>query len=119
MSETSGNSNIKFKRKETSGNPTSEAGKRLAAGEPFYNLADKHLYIGNKDDGGGEEIAGKKHISEITVSKDGECVVTVGEDEQNNVKFDYTTFKASTDDTITLDLSEIILDGGIIEDKDE
>lgn len=124
MSETSGNSNIKFKRKETSGNPESEAGKRLAAGEPFYNLADKHLYIGNTDYGGGEVIEGKKHISEITVSEvedeNGKRVaVSVGEDTQNNVKFDYTTFKTATDDTITLDLSEIILDGGIVENSDE
>lgn len=119
MSETSGNSKIKFKRKETTGEPQTEDGKKLEAGEPFYNLADKHLYIGNTDAAGGELIEGKKHISEVTVSvSDDKVKVAIGEDEDNNVKFDSTTFKALDDDTIILDLSEIILDGnpGVIDE---
>lgn len=102
------NSKIKFKRKATTGAPTNTEDKILEAGEPFYNTADKHLYVGNA----GESIDGKKHIAQVTVN-DGvdKCTVSIGEDADNSVEFKKDTFKVDGK-VISLDLSEIILDGG-------
>ena len=100
---------IKFKRKATTGAPNSESGKKLESGEPFYNMADKHLYIGNNE---ADDIKDKKHIAQVTVTNDGEdCSVSVGEDANNKVYFDGLTFKAENN-KISMDLSEIVLDGG-------
>ena len=102
---------IKFKRKVSSGNPISEIGKKLDGGEPFYNSADKHLYVGNND---GEDISGKKHIAQVTVSEDeGVCSVSVGEDTDNKVDFNGDMFKVS-EEKISLDLTDIVLDGGCV-----
>ena len=55
---------IRLKRKKSSGN----AGIVLAAGEAYYNTADKRLYIGNTD--GEEENAMKvMMIVVMTVGK--------------------------------------------------
>ena len=49
---------IQLKRRETSGNKN----VTLQAGEPYYNLKDKKLYIGTKDN---ESLEGRRHIAEI------------------------------------------------------
>lgn len=41
---------------------TSNRSPELAAGEPFYNLTDKKLFIGHD----GENIDARKHVSEVT-----------------------------------------------------
>ena len=89
-----GSNKIQFKRKATEGAPTSSNGKVLASGEPFYNLADKHLYVGNADN---EEIETKKHIAEVTVQQAGDYVngFQIGEDEDN-----------------VINLTNLVLDGG-------
>jgi hypothetical protein len=102
-------SKIKFKRKVSSGAPTRDDDKILAPGEPFYNTADKHLYVGNSD---GELIDNKKHVAEVAVTDGGtNYKVSIGEDTTNCVEFTKDTFKAEGN-VISLDLSEIILDGG-------
>lgn len=71
---------IRLKRKKSSGN----AGIVLAAGEAYYNTADKRLYIGNTD---GEDVSSdsKKHIVQITPIEAGATTVKfqLGEDENN------------------------------------
>lgn len=71
---------IRLKRKKSSGN----AGIVLAAGEAYYNTADKRLYIGNTD---GEDVSSdsKKHIVQITPIEAGATTVKfqLGEDESN------------------------------------
>lgn len=71
---------IRLKRKKSSGN----AGIVLAAGEAYYNTADKRLYIGNTD---GEDASStsKKHIAQITPIDAGATTVKfqLGEDESN------------------------------------
>ena len=71
---------IRLKRKKSSGN----AGIVLAAGEAYYNTADKRLYIGNTD---GEDLSSdsKKHIVQITPIEAGATTVKfqLGEDESN------------------------------------
>lgn len=71
---------IRLKRKKSSGN----AGIVLAAGEAYYNTADKRLYIGNTD-GEDASSASKKHIAQITPIDAGETTVKfqLGEDENN------------------------------------
>lgn len=55
---------IRVKRKKNTGN----ASVKLQGGEPYYNLADKKLYIGDSTDSDvpAEMVEGKKHIAEIT-----------------------------------------------------
>ena len=71
---------IRLKRKKSSGN----SGVVLAAGEAYYNIADKRLYIGNTD---GEDVSSdsKKHIVQITPIDAGATTVKfqLGEDENN------------------------------------
>ena len=71
---------IRLKRKKSSGN----SGVVLAAGEAYYNTADKRLYIGNTD---GEDVSSdsKKHIVQITPIDAGATTVKfqLGEDENN------------------------------------
>ena len=71
---------IRLKRKKSSGN----AGIVLAAGEAYYNTADKRLYIGNTD---GEDVSSdsKKHIVQITPIEVGAATIKfqLGEDESN------------------------------------
>lgn len=71
---------IRLKRKKSTGN----SGIILASGEPYYNLIDKRLYIGNTN---GENISSssKKHIAEITPIEAGATTVKfqIGEDENN------------------------------------
>lgn len=71
---------IRLKRKKS----TSNSGIILASGEPYYNLIDKRLYIGNTN---GENISSssKKHIAEITPIEAGATTVKfqIGEDENN------------------------------------
>lgn len=71
---------IRLKRKKSSGN----TGIVLAAGEAYYNTADKRLYIGNTD-GEDASSASKKHIAQITPIDAGETTVKfqLGEDENN------------------------------------
>jgi hypothetical protein len=107
------NKKIKFKRKESTGKPTSADGKLLTSGEPFYNTVDKHLYVGNSDT---DTIDNKKHIAEVTVTQQdgGGINVSIGEDERNSINFD----SAFSDDgeKIVLDLNEFILTGGDADD---
>ena len=69
---------IKVKRRLTTGNEN----VILDKGEPFYNVADKHFYIGNEDGS-----TPKTHIAEITSpeeSKGDDWVeFRIGEDPQN------------------------------------
>ena len=67
---------IKIKRKLSAGND----GIRLSKGEPFYNLSDKHFYIGNKDE---DTLDGKKHIAEVTKVDGDALVFQIGEDPKN------------------------------------
>jgi hypothetical protein len=70
---------VKVKRKRSSGNNNVV----LQAGEPYYNLADKTLFVGSTD---GESVSGKKHIAQITqISEDLSSTVTfrIGEDSRN------------------------------------
>ena len=70
---------IRLKRKTTPGNNNVV----LAAGEAYYNLADKRLYVGSQD----SEIVNenKKHLTEITAIDAGPTVVKfqIGEDVTN------------------------------------
>ena len=52
---------IKLKRKATTGNN----GIKLSRGEPFYNIADKHLYIGHENN---EDLStnSRMHIAQVT-----------------------------------------------------
>ena len=51
---------IRLKRKVSSGNN----GITLKRGEPYYNISDKHLYVGNEND---EQLTNeRKHITQIT-----------------------------------------------------
>ena len=51
---------IRLKRKVSSGNN----GITLKRGEPYYNISDKHLYVGNEND---EKLTNeRKHITQIT-----------------------------------------------------
>ncbi len=110
-----GTSKIKFKRKATTGAPTVTADRILESGEPFYNTAEKHLYVGNN----GESIEDKKHIAQVTVTGDGDnCSVSIGEDDTNSVEFKKDTFKVNGK-VISLDLSEVILDGGACGDDSD
>ena len=52
---------IRLKRKKSSGNN----GVVLTAGEAYYNLADKRLYVGNTDNDDISSVS-KKHIAQIT-----------------------------------------------------
>ena len=78
---------IRLKRKVSSGNN----GITLKRGEPYYNISDKHLYVGNEND---EQLTNeRKHITQITSveGKDlGEGKDTVefyiGEDTNNSYK---------------------------------
>ncbi len=106
-----GISKIKFKRKAKSGPPTNSEDRKLEAGEPFYNTFDKHLYVGNGDDAIDAE---KKHIAQVTVTDASEAEsvkVSVGEDDNNFVGFNKDTF-TSDGNKISLDLTEVVLDGG-------
>ena len=69
---------IKLKR-------TTDADKSpvLDAGEPFYNLTDKKLFVGNEDS---KNLAGRKHIAQVTKnSEDNSDTITfsVGEASDN------------------------------------
>lgn len=57
-------STIQTKRKKSTGN----ANVTLVAAEPYYNLVDKALYLGDAD--GTNTFEGKKHIAELSVSSD-------------------------------------------------
>lgn len=50
---------VRVKRKKSSGNE----GVTLKAGEPYYNLKDKTLFVGASDN---ENVVGKKHVAQIT-----------------------------------------------------
>lgn len=69
---------IKLRRKKSSGNN----GVTLAAGEAYYNLADKHLFVGNSEN---EEVTSKKHIAQITPIEKGSNTIAfqIGEDSSN------------------------------------
>ena len=84
---------IRVKRKKNTGN----ANVKLQGGEPYYNLAEKKLYIGDSTDSDvpAEMVEGKKHIAQITDTNpqtsnsavtDGDAVVnfTVGEATNNS-----------------------------------
>lgn len=49
---------IQLKRRTTSGNEN----VKLQAGEPYYNLKDRKLYIGTKDN---ESLEGRIHITQL------------------------------------------------------
>lgn len=55
---------IRVKRKKSTGN----ASVKLQGGEPYYNLVEKKLYIGDStaSDVPAEMAEGKKHIAQIT-----------------------------------------------------
>ena len=74
---------IKFKRKGSTNNNNVS----LSQGEPYYNIADKHLYIGNKDD---DKLTGRKHLTEVTVSDDGKTI-QIGEDPHNKFSIEIST----------------------------
>ena len=70
---------ILVKRKKTTGNTNIT----IDMGEPYYNIADKQLFIGNKD---GESVASKKHVAQITnitSSAENEIKFQIGEDSEN------------------------------------
>ena len=71
---------IRLKRKKSSGNN----GVVLTAGEAYYNLADKRLYVGNTDNDDISSVS-KKHIAQITAIEAGATTVKfqLGEDESN------------------------------------
>lgn len=80
---------IKFKRKKSSSNEDIT----LHAGEPFYNLSDKRLYIGSKD---GEKLENKKHVAEVTLIKDASGTrFQIGEDSTNVIDLDKSGVTAS------------------------
>lgn len=76
---------IKFKRKGSTNNNNVS----LSQGEPFYNVADKHLYVGNED---GKDLNGRKHIAEVTVS---EGQIQIGEDPNNKFSIKISTETAT------------------------
>lgn len=70
---------IKLRRKKSTGN----AGVTLAAGEAYYNLVDRNLFVGNKAD---ESVSTKKHIAQITnldTSNSATIKFQIGEDTNN------------------------------------
>ena len=71
---------IRLKRRNKSGNN----GVLLAEGEAYYNIADKHLYVGNCDN---EDISveSKKHVAEITTIDVASDTISfqIGEDPNN------------------------------------
>lgn len=69
---------IKVKRKRSTGN----GNMIVNSGEPFYNMADKHFYIGNKEN---ESVSSKKHIAEITNLSSAADTISfqIGEDAKN------------------------------------
>lgn len=71
---------IRLKRKTTPGNNNVV----LAAGEAYYNLSDKELYVGNSD---GESVdSNKKHIAQITIDTsvgDNTIAFSIGEGSKN------------------------------------
>jgi hypothetical protein len=100
---------IRFKRKGTTGAPKAE--NKIVAGEPFYNTADKTLYVGNSVDG--ESISDKKHIAEISVNDaDGGCSVQIGENANNQLSLPSDVFKKDGANGVSFTLEEIVLDGG-------
>ena len=74
-------STIQTKRKKSTGN----ANVTLVAAEPYYNLADKSLYLGDAD--GTNTFEGKKHIAELSVSSDTarQLKLAIGEAKDNEV----------------------------------
>ena len=74
-------STIQTKRKKSGGN----ANVTLVAAEPYYNLADKTLYLG--DANGTNTFEGKKHIAELSVSSDTarQLKLAIGEAKGNEV----------------------------------
>lgn len=86
-------STIQTKRKKSTGN----ANVTLVAAEPYYNLADKALYLGDAD--GTNTFEGKKHIAELSVSSDTarQLKLAIGEAKGNDI----TLKVAHTDDTHT------------------
>ena len=74
-------STIQTKRKKSGGN----ANVTLVAAEPYYNLADKTLYLG--DANGTNTFDEKKHIAELSVSSDtaGQLKLAIGEAIGNEV----------------------------------
>ena len=69
---------IRLKRKKSSTN----SNIKVDTGEPFYNIKDRHLYIGNSEQ---EDVTKKKHISEVSVvrSDSNGMKVQIGEDTKN------------------------------------
>lgn len=70
---------FRIKRKKSTGNNN----VKLLAGEPYYNLADKRLYIGDNDN---QSLSQKKHVAQITnldSSASGKIKFQIGEDPTN------------------------------------
>lgn len=108
---------IRFKRKESEGIPTNDTDKILTSGEPFYNTANKHLYVGNSD---ADNLGDKKHIAQVSVQTDAVkdvYSVSIGEDDSNKFEIDGAGFKVE-DSKISMDLEDIILDGGGVPNGD-
>lgn len=71
---------IRLKRKVSSGNN----GITLKRGEPYYNISDKHLYVGNEND---EQLTNeRKHITQITSVEGKELSSIPGENDEIFIK---------------------------------
>lgn len=76
---------IRVKRRTKEGNDD----VKLYGGEPYYNLHDKKLYIGNStSDNTPEELSDEKHIAQITRldTEDDDVVFSVGGASDNQYK---------------------------------
>lgn len=70
---------FRIKRKKSTGNNN----VKLLAGEPYYNLADKRLYVGDSDN---QSLSQKKHVAQITnldSAANGKIKFQIGEDPTN------------------------------------
>lgn len=89
---------IRFKRKKSSG----DSGVKLKSGEPYYNLQDHKLFVGNNDE---DDVTQKKHIAQITQNDSNntpEIEFTIGDDASGN-KYSKTINNVSVAKGLILD----------------
>lgn len=109
---------IRLKRKKSKGND----GVVLSAGEAYYNLEDKRLYVGNED---GENVLResndpnglKKHIAQVTeLEAEGSTIkFQIGEDEHNIYEKKITgTIEGVAESTARLQTARTIALSGVV-----